>query len=227
MHHFTRKHLASLLWPRFSTSIEVLNRNSQMLATIRSYLSNDIAMFANREEMFSAVNRRLGNKGITYLEFGVWKGDSLRAWTGINADETSRFYGFDSFEGLPEDWVKGFGHATARGQFGLAGAMPSIQDSRVTLVNGWFQETLRNFLHSTELIHPIVVHNDSDLHSSTLYTLSTLDSFLQPGDIIIFDEYSSPSHEYLAWEEYKRAFMRNAECIAMSDHWTQAAFEIA
>ncbi len=226
MHHFTRKQLAGLVWPRFSASVEVLNRNSQMLATIKGHLSDEIEMFANREEMFSAVNSRLGNNRIAYLEFGVWKGDSLRAWTGINTNEASRFYGFDSFVGLPEDWVNGFGHATVQGQFCLSGVMPSISDSRVTLINGWFQETLREFLQSTELSHPIVVHNDSDLHSSTLYTLSTLDPILQPGDIIIFDEYSSPSNEYLAWEQYKRAFMRKAECIAMSDHWTQAAFEI-
>lgn len=226
MHHFTRKQLAGLVWPRFSASVEVLNRNSQMLATIKSHSSGDIEVFAKREEMFCAVNERLENRRIAYLEFGVWKGDSLRAWTDINTNEKSCFYGFDSFEGLPEHWVKGFGHATVQGQFGLSGVMPSIQDARVTLINGWFQETLRNFLQSTELAHPIVVHNDSDLHSSTLYTLCTLDPILQAGDIIIFDEYSSPSHEYLAWEQYKRAFMRKSKCIAMSDHWTQAAFEI-
>ncbi len=51
--------------------------------------------------------------------------------------------------------------------------------------------------------------------------VSTLDPVLEAGDVIIFDEYSSPANEYLAWEQHKRAFMRKAECIGMSDQWTQ------
>jgi Macrocin-O-methyltransferase (TylF) len=195
-----------------------------MLATIRSYSLVGVDMFTNRAQMYSAVNDKLSNQSISYLEFGVWKGDSLRAWTTINTNPLTHFYGFDSFEGLPEDWIKGFGRATKKGQFGLDGAVPSISDSRVTLINGWFQDTLQSFLDITQLSHPIVVNNDSDLHSSTLYTLCMLNPILQPGDIIIFDEYSSPANEYLAWEEYKHAFMRKAECIAMSDRWTQVAF---
>ena len=93
-------------------------------------------------------------------------------------------------------------------------------------MKGWFQNTLRDFLERSELSHPIVVHNDSDLHSSTHYTLSTLDPFLKAGDVVIFDEYSSAINEYLAWEQYKRAFMREAKCVGMSDRWTQAAFVI-
>jgi O-methyltransferase len=227
MHHFTRKRLANLLWPRFSPSVEVLNRNAQMLATIRSFGPAAVDTFATREQLYSAVNKRLSNQAITYLEFGVWEGESMRAWTGINTNQNSRFYGFDSFEGLPEEWVRGFGHATQKGGFHLGGVMPTIPDPRVTLVKGWFQQTLGKVLRDTQISHPIVINNDSDLHSSTHYTLSMLDPILQPGDIIIFDEYSSPANEYLAWEQYKSAFMRKAECIAMSDHWTQTAFVLA
>ena len=225
MHHATKKRLASLLWPRFSATIDAINRNADMMATIRDSEANGVEKFANREQLYSAVNKRLGNVGISYLEFGVWRGESLEAWTRINTNETSRFYGFDSFEGLPEAWFHAFG-TTQKGDFGLKGIPPTISDTRVAFVKGWFQHTLRNFLGNTELSHPIVVHNDSDLHSSTQYTLSTLDPFLKADDFIIFDEYSSASNEYLAWEQHKRAFMRNAKCIAMSDRWTQAAFVI-
>ena len=222
--HKAYKALGSL-WPRFSQAIEMINRNAEMMATIRGYEANDVEMFADRKQMYSAVNERLGNAGITFLEFGVWQGESLNAWTSINTNETSRFFGFDSFEGLPEDWAQTFS-TMRKGHFDLQGKAPTISDARVALIKGWFQHTLRNFLNDTDLSHPIVVHNDSDLHSSTQYTLSTLDPFLCSGDIVIFDEYSSPSNEYLAWEQYKRAFMRNAECIAASDQWSQAAFVI-
>jgi hypothetical protein len=49
---------------------------------------------------------------------------------------------------------------------------------------------------------------------------------LEAGDIIIFDEYAAPAHEYFAWEQHKRAFMRDAKCLAMADRWEQAAFVI-
>jgi hypothetical protein len=226
MHYMNKKRLAGLLWPQFSVAVETVNRNASLLATIRTYEAGAVKKFAKREELYSELNQRLGNVAITYLEFGVWQGASLRAWTSINTNEASRFYGFDSFEGLPEDWGHTFGATTGREAFDLRGVLPSIADSRVALVKGWFQHTLRDFLRSTPLTHPIVLHNDSDLHSSTQYTLSTLDPFLRKDDIIIFDEYSSPTNEYLAWEQYKIAFMRDATCIAMSDQWTQAAFEL-
>jgi O-methyltransferase len=225
MHHATKKQLASLFWPKFSRAVEAVNRNAEMMATIRNLEASGVHKFANREQLYSEINSRFGNVAITYLEFGVWRGESLEAWTRINTNETSRFYGFDSFEGLPEDWLHAFG-VTKQGDFGLKGEPPKISDQRVKLVKGWFQDTLRDFLQHSDLAHPIVVHNDSDLHSSTHYTLSTLDPFLKAGDVVVFDEYSSAINEYLAWEQYKRAFMREAKCVGMSDRWTQAAFVI-
>src|SRR6266853_1106223 len=225
MHHATKKRLASLLWPRFSHAVETINRNADMMATIRGYEANAVQTFVDRKELYAEVNKRLGNVAMSYLEFGVWRGETLEAWTKINTNEASRFYGFDSFEGLPENWVHAFG-ATKKGDFGVDGKLPAISDPRVSFLKGWFQHTLRPFLSSTPMKHPIVIHNDSDLHSSTHYTLSTLDPYLEAGDIIIFDEYASASNEYLAWEQHKRSFMRSAECIAMSDQWTQAAFVI-
>lgn len=225
MRHTKQKRLAGKLWPKFSFMIDTINRNAQMMATIRSYESQSVLQFPHRSQLHAAVNENLGHCAITYLEFGVWEGESLKAWTKLNANPASRFYGFDSFEGLPEKWDHAFGK-TNKGAFDLKGNLPSIGDSRVSLIPGWFQKTLRSFLDTNELIHPIVIHNDSDLHSSTQYTLCTLDPYLRAGDVIIFDEYSSPSNEYLAWEQYKRAFMRDARCIGMSDEWTQAAFQI-
>jgi O-methyltransferase len=224
MHPYARKELVGRLWPRHSTTIEQVNTNAQMLAKIREYERKSIQSFTNRIQMYSAVNEFLTGVAISYLEFGVWKGKSLKAWTEINANAESRFYGFDSFEGLPEEWSHGFGRATAKGEFDVNGAVPQFADSRVKFFKGWFQHTLRGFLDGAELLHPIVVHIDCDLHSSALYVLAMLDSFLKKGDVVMFDEYNSPCHEYLAWEEYKSAFMREAECIAMSDRWRQAAF---
>ena len=79
---------------------------------------------------------------ICVLEFGVWQGDSLRSFTEFNTHSDSRFFGFDSFEGLPEDWRPGF----AKGAFSTQGALPDIQDTRVRFVKGWFNQSFEPFV---------------------------------------------------------------------------------
>jgi O-methyltransferase len=220
-----KRKITGLLWPKYSVAIDSINRNAEMVATLERFEADGVESFTNKLDLYSAINKKLGDVEISYLEFGVWKGVTLGAWATINTNQNSRFYGFDSFEGLPEDWIHDFGR-TRKEIFDLKGIAPTIADARVTLVKGWFQQTLRKFLADTKLSHPMVVHIDSDLHTSTHYVLSTLDPLLQAGDIIIFDEYASPAHEYFAWEQHKSAFMRDAKCIAMADRWEQAAFEL-
>ena len=62
----------------------------------------------------------LAEEPIDYLEFGVRYGDSLFKWSGLNAHPDSRFIGFDSFEGIPEDWVSVTGESKK-------GAMSSVE----------------------------------------------------------------------------------------------------
>lgn len=226
MHSFTKKLVARLAWPRYSFNADLLNRNAQMFSRFRNYEESSPQMLRNRDELYANVNKILSPRPIAYLEFGVWKGASLHEWTRINTNSDSRFYGFDSFEGLPETWEHGFGHATGKERFALGGEIPQFPDPRVKLVKGWFQHTLNEFLAETRLLHPIIVHIDCDLHSSALFVLATLNPILEPADVIIFDEFTSPINEFLAWEEYQRAFLRKTRCIAMSDHWSQVAFTL-
>jgi O-methyltransferase len=221
MHPVEQKKLAKLFWPKYSRSMDVVNRNAEMWDFFRE--NQSVPSFAHRFELYSAINQQLGNQAICYLEFGVWKGASLLKWTELNTNPDSRFYGFDSFEGLPEEWQH-VGGTTTKSKFDLGGVLPIANTPRVELVKGWFQHTIKPFLKEHEITHPLVIHNDSDLHSSTLYTLAMLDSYILPGDVILFDEYSSPLNEFLAWKEYQKAFMRTAKCIGMSNDWTQTAF---
>ena len=69
---------------------------------------------------------------IDYLEFGVYQGESIKFWTSINKASQSRFFGFDSFEGLPEDWRDG----QPRGHFDTRGSTPIIDDGRVRFCQG-------------------------------------------------------------------------------------------
>lgn len=124
------------------------------------------------------------------LEFGVAEGGTLST---IAAHMPA--VGFDSFNGLPEDWRTGFG----AGKF----ACP-IPDVDAELVVGLFEDTLPNWTPPG----PIgLVHIDCDLYTSTVTILTHLEQHLEPGCLIVFDEYhgygpDAQHHEAKAWAEY-------------------------
>src|ERR1700689_3864297 len=61
--------------------------------------------FQRRYKLYEfLLNSQTLTNAITYLEFGVSKGDSFRWWVEHNKNAASGFYGFDTFTGLPEDW---------------------------------------------------------------------------------------------------------------------------
>jgi O-methyltransferase len=116
---------------------------------------------------------------VTYLEFGVAGGNSLRRAVARFTHSDTRLFGFDSFEGLPEDWLVGarLERSIPKGTFSQRGRVPVLGDTRVELVNGWFQNTVPEFLsaHRDLLVNrKIMIHFDADLYSSTLFLLTTI-----------------------------------------------------
>jgi hypothetical protein len=188
-----------------------------------------MACFDHRFELYSHLNTQVcHNEAIHYLEFGVYKGDSLREWLRLNTHPGSRFWGFDSFAGLPSSWHR-FTSATAAGAFDLHGIVPDIPDSRVRLVKGYFQDTLSDFLETqyTGDRHRLVVHCDADLYSSTLYVLATLNRLMVPGTIIVFDEFSSVLHEFRAFSDFLESFGRQARGVAATGpFYSRVAVEV-
>lgn len=140
----------------------------------------------------------LKDEAVDYLEFGVFRGASISKWSEINTHPLSRFFGFDCFEGLPEDWVAISGTGP-RGSYSAGGKIPTSSDGRVRFVKGQFAKTLPGFLRTFQSSSRLIVHNDADLFSSTLYVLTKIDSVVEPGTVVIFDEFSNPLHEWKAF----------------------------
>ncbi len=114
------------------------------------------------------------------LEFGVYRGTSMKWWLARIPNKESRFVGFDTFTGLPEHW-----RATEPlGAFNANGKIPDITDPRCSFEIGLFQETLGNFVKRNDLSGRLVINLDADLYSSTLFVLTTLAPYLKPRDII-------------------------------------------
>jgi hypothetical protein len=157
--------------------------------------------------------------GGLFMEFGVATGTTIRR---IAAKTSEQVYGFDSFEGLPENWRSGFG----KGAF--AGEAPQVPQN-VTLIKGWFEDTLPPFLAS----HPAPVsllHIDCDLYSSTSFIFKCLGDRIKTGTVIVFDEYWNypgwREHEYKAFEELKESGRFRAEPIGFVSSHQQVAFLI-
>lgn len=142
---------------------------------------------------------KLANTKGLYLEFGVWEGASINLFAALI--KPRRIYGFDSFEGLPEDWQNGF----PKGRFSLKGKMPAVV-SNVVLVKGLFSKSLPEFAkkHSGERI--AFLHMDCDLYSSAKDIFDNLDAFNLDGTVILFDElYGYRGYkqgEYLAFQQF-------------------------
>lgn len=139
--------------------------------------------------------------GGSAVEFGVASGRTLSLIAA-----KMPVVGFDSFEGLPEDWRAGF----SKGRF--ACPVPDVPGAEIIV--GLFDQTLPNWTQPDDLA---LVHIDCDLYSSTVTVLSHVE--LKPGMIVVFDEYhgypGAPQHEEKAWLEH---------CKATGIRWTPVGY---
>lgn len=134
----------------------------------------------------------------TALEFGVGSGESTR----IIAQHMP-VVGFDSFDGLPEDWRAGFPKGT------FACEIPRCLGA-AQLEIGLFEDTLPESCWD-DIGFIGLVHIDCDLYSSTKAVLDNIGLRLEPGAYVVFDEFwgyddgpgmSYRDHEQRAWREF-------------------------
>lgn len=128
------------------------------------------------------------------VEFGTHQGTGLLmlAQCFEHTDVPRQFFGIDSFEGLPESstiWVKGkFGDTTK--DFTLEkieSKFPLNSNLRYELIKGWFADEQTAQTLYAKCMHPILVHFDADLGSSTLAALTIVEHYLKvPRDPIYF-----------------------------------------
>ncbi|MBK7824530.1 TylF/MycF/NovP-related O-methyltransferase [Nannocystis sp.] len=174
----------------------------------------------DRHEIYAQIASELGEQRVLYLEFGVHRGESMRMWSQLLRHPDSQLHGFDSFEGLPEDWTV----IDGKGTFSTGGAEPVLSDRRVRFFRGWFADTLPGY---TPPAHErLVLHLDADLYSSTKTVLDALEREIVPGSFVLFDEFSDRLHELRAFDEFLRAHPQwRFRLVAADQILARVAFE--
>lgn len=176
-----------------------------------------------REDLHAHVIERLGlaDVPLDYVEFGVFDGRSFRWWMAHARHTDSRFHGFDTFEGLPEAWG-----GYAQGE--MSSPAPKLDDARGQLYKGLFQDTLPPFLAQKPFRDRTrkVIHLDADLYSSTLMALTSLAPHLRTGDVLLFDEFNVPDHEFRAFTDFQEAYRVRTEMLGAVNNYYQVALKI-
>ncbi|HLI65932.1 MAG TPA: TylF/MycF/NovP-related O-methyltransferase [Caulobacteraceae bacterium] len=161
----------------------------------------DATVFENGDDFRLHCLKRAPEGAI--LEFGVAGGHSITVLA--NASPGKMVHGFDSFEGLPEDWS---GHLEQKGAFTQKGRLPKVP-ANARLHPGWFKDTIPRWL-AEDPSKIGFLHVDCDIYSSTRDILWGLRERLQAGTIIVFDEYFNypnwRGHEFKALQEFKAEF---------------------
>lgn len=208
----------------FSLLTSWVNRHSRNVPFSDFY--KPFRRYTDRIKLHEHVIRQVGldQKPIQYLEFGVAGGTSFAWWVKANQHPDSRFYGFDTFEGLPEDW-----HFFKKGAFSYD--IPFMDDARGTFIKGLFQNTVYKFLRDNgpgiqQPAFTRVLHLDADLYSSTLFALTSMAPYLREGDILLFDEFNIPNHEFAAWTDFVRSYYIQSEVIGAVNNFYQVAMKV-
>lgn len=130
-----------------------------------------------------------------FLEFGVFKGDSINLFAKILKKKNIKIYGFDAFKGLKDEWMTE--DYNPPGTFDLKGKKPKT-DQNVVLIDGWVEDTVKEFVSNNKK-KIAFVHFDMDTYNSTSYVLKIIKDKFQSGTIILFDEF----YGFPNWEKYE------------------------
>ncbi len=176
---------------------------------------------------YVAITRLEGD----YLEFGVFQGRTFVPayhFAQRNDLKNMRFYGFDSFEGLPAITGNDEGGEFREGQYSLSLnhftkliSNRGVRLDKINLVKGWYDEVLNGDTKKhLSIKNAALIFIDCDLYESTVPVLNFITDYLQSGTIIAFDDWycfrgSPEKGEQKAFKEWLH---RNSSFEALEFH---------
>lgn len=198
--------------------------NNESYLFVEKYLKESVPLMSDAE-ILKFASDRVTLQGL-FIELGVYTGRTINFIAALNPRRT--VYGFDSFEGLPEPWIReDLSIPIGAGSFNHPGELPIVLNN-VQLIKGWFTHTLPQFT----LSEPIAfLHVDCDLYSSTSTAFKHLGNRIRPGSILVFDEFynypASEEHEFKAFQEFLSEKNYKAHYLAYNIYHEQVVVQIA
>ena len=180
---------------------------------------------------FSRLFNLLGNVSGDIVECGVADGGSQVIFATLNRNMPVKrhIWGFDSFEGLPEPGKEDMDSPRAIARKGMyAGSIASVLSNlkragidenyikeNISLVKGWFADTLPDFKGSIAFLHV-----DGDLYESNKCVLENLWQHVVTGGIVAFDDYLDTERfpgDKKAVDDFFSSFIKNGDVKMSKD----------
>jgi hypothetical protein len=211
----------------FNSNNDPYCEKEYMKAFVEKHLSDALPLTSDAEVLkYGSDHVRL--KGL-FIELGVTAGKTINFIAALNPHQ--KIYDFASFAENPEDWTRDYG-ILITGTCGCSRPdfLPAVLHN-VELIRGWFHETLPDFIQAKDIEDPIAfLHIDIDTYSSAATAFEILGPKIQPGTIIVLDEfYNYPGfeeHEFKAFSEFLESSGFEARYLAYNKYHQQVAIEI-
>lgn len=211
--HLVRKFLVNLAYTSNSSHVQLIieaqKTSAHFIKTLVEQSNKIPFLFSDRLNMHNFVIETLKQekykaKNLTVLEFGVYKGKSGKYFSSKLKDLI--FYGFDSFEGLPEV----FSGIDSYSKFKLGGKAPKKMPKNYKIIKGLVQETLNPFLLQNKDLNIIFIHLDLDVYDSTKFVLNSIKNKISKNTYILFDELiGNPFWQLTEFKALDEVFNRN------------------
>lgn len=142
---------------------------------------NDLPSFLSH-----AIEKSNLSDELLFMELGVFTGNTFMMLRS-ELPENIILYGFDTFKGLPEDWISDDNSIIyPRGAF----AIDYIPEETINtkFIVGKVEETLGSFMAGRKN-KVSFVHFDMDLYNPTYYSLQKLYPQFIVGTVLVFDDF--------------------------------------
>ena len=165
-------------------------------------------------DCISLLQKSKGQDIGDYLEFGVFNGSSLSSMYLTCKDrgiKSTRFFGFDAFQGLPEGaekeddgvWKKGFYTCSFKKMKDCL-KRKDIDPKKIAWTVGWYDKTLNvRTVKKLGLKRIGIVFIDCDTYSSSKAVLDFLGPLLKEEAILCFDDWKLNDLDIKGLGEYK------------------------
>lgn len=211
----------------FKTNNKPYKENPESIKFVEKNLKKTKKFKTDAETLKYAVEQAKING--FFLEMGVATGKTINFIAALNPKKI--IHGFDSFEGLPQDWDRK-DRAYNQTVFAYKTPYPDVPVLKnVSLYKGWFRNLLPRFKRDVLKEQPIaLLHIDCDIYESTKDVFDALGENIVKGTIIIFDEFynydSCQKHEYKAFMEFVEKSGKKFKYLAFNEEHEQVVVEI-